>query len=51
VEGKVERRDIVIDSQTYTPQTHRDVFTNSNVHEMKSPYLDTYEGVQTLLNK
>ncbi|XP_072253015.1 cilia- and flagella-associated protein 91 [Leuresthes tenuis] len=48
VEGKVERRDIVIDSQTYTPQIHRDVFANSNAHKMKSPYLDTYEGLLEL---
>ncbi|KAM4559496.1 cilia- and flagella-associated protein 91 [Odontesthes bonariensis] len=48
VEGKLERRDIVTDSQTYTRQTHRDVFTNSNAHEMKSAYLDTYEGLLEL---
>ncbi|XP_045909862.1 cilia- and flagella-associated protein 91 isoform X2 [Micropterus dolomieu] len=53
VEGKLEQCGIVrdyTDSQTYTLQIRRDTFTNRNTrnNELKSYYLDTYEGLLEL---
>lgn len=50
VEGKLEQLGIVrkyTDSQTYPPRSRRDTFTNRKTHnnELKSHYLDTYEGL------
>ncbi|XP_044072732.1 cilia- and flagella-associated protein 91 [Siniperca chuatsi] len=51
VEGKLERCGIVNTvSQTYAPRTRRDMFTNRNTcnNQLKSHYLDTYEGLLEL---
>lgn len=53
VEGKLERHGIVkdyADSPIYAPRIRRDTFTNRNTSnkELKSHYLDTYEGLLEL---
>ncbi|TDH06784.1 hypothetical protein EPR50_G00117100 [Perca flavescens] len=53
VEGKLEQLGIVrkyTDSQTYPPRSRRNTFTNRNTrnNELKSHYLDTYEGLLQL---
>ncbi|XP_040912924.1 cilia- and flagella-associated protein 91 [Toxotes jaculatrix] len=52
VEGKLERRGIVrdcTDSRAYAPQTRRNTFIRSTCNnELKSHYLDTYEGLLEL---
>lgn len=45
VEGKLQRRDIVTDSQTWDRRrTRRDTFTIRNTTELREKYFDTYEG-------
>ncbi|XP_069569766.1 cilia- and flagella-associated protein 91 [Brachyistius frenatus] len=50
VEGKLERDGVIIEFQTYIPRIRMEVFTNWNTRndELRSHYLDTYEGLQEL---